>query len=74
MRINNHEMTVVLTVKELGTWMAALRSAARNSVTCFPWDANPFLEQHGGLVRLTGYCSGDHDDLREELRKKELGK
>jgi len=72
MKLDNHEMKFTLTVKEVGTWMAALRFAARNSsVPIIPWDSCPFLNQHWELVRLTGYGHGDHQELYDFLKKKD---
>jgi hypothetical protein len=70
MNITNHNLTFNLTVKEVGVWMAALRMAAKHHTMCIPWDSNPFLEQHKELVRLTGYGTGDHEDLYNALAKK----
>ena len=64
-------MMFTLSVKEVSVWMAALRSAAKNSsVPIIPWDSCPFLQQHWELVRLTGYGAADHQDLHDFLAKK----
>lgn len=71
MKITTHELSFTLTEKDLSVWMAALRLASKHSsVPIIPWDSCPFLAQHKELVRLTGYGSGDHQDLHEYLKAK----
>lgn len=71
MKIDNHQMSFTLSVKEVSVWMASLRqSALSSSVTFYPWDSCPFYKQHKELIRLTGYSSGDHIDIGERLQRK----
>ncbi len=65
-------LTLTLTEKEVLTWMAALRQAARTStVPVIPWDYCCFLQQHLALVKLTGYESSSHEQLHAFLEKKD---
>jgi hypothetical protein len=70
MTLNHHEMDFRLTIKEIGIWLVALRMAAKQHGVSVPWDANPFLQQHKELVRLTGYGTADHEELYAFLEKK----
>lgn len=71
MTITKHEMTFNLSVKEVETWMVALRYMALNAkVQMIPWDSCPFFKQHLQLARLTGYCTADHERMADELAAK----
>lgn len=68
MKITENNFAFELTEKELGVWMAALRLASKASASgMVPRDSCPFLLQHEELVRLTGYGSGDHERLKEQV-------
>ena len=48
--------------------MASLRMAAR-SHSNISTGSNPFFDLHGEFVRQTGFCSGDHSDLKSDLKE-----
>ncbi len=71
MKVNYQEFNFTLSVKEVSTWMAALRLAAKSStVQIIPWDSCPFLIQHGELTRLTGYSLKEDEELFTFLEQK----
>jgi hypothetical protein len=69
MKITEHNLTFTLTIKEVETWMTAVRQATlnQNNVRIVPRDACPFFKQHGELVRLTGYGAHDHEEMKRVL-------
>lgn len=70
MTIDRHDITLTLSVKEVSTVMVGLRMAARNSGLHIPWSSCPFLQLHKDFVRVTGFSSGDHDELLTFLKNK----
>lgn len=68
MKIKNLGYSTEVSERELSVIMASLRIAAREHAKVSTGD-NPFFDLHGEFVRQTGFCIGDHMDLRAKLRE-----
>lgn len=68
MKIKNLGYSIELSEKELSVVMASLRLAAQHHGQISS-GANPFFDLHGEFVRQTGFCGGDHMDLKNKLRE-----